>query len=78
MNIRFLNKKEIKDLLDKLDLELKNNYVFIKKNNEFYIVSNDIKSIDFSDLNMKSMGLLFAKYKDNKLVLNDDIKDLSL
>lgn len=78
MNIRFLNKKEIKDLLDKLNLELKNNYVFIKKNNEFYIVSNDIKSIDFSDLNMKSMGLLFAKYKDNKLVLNDDIRDLSL
>ena len=78
MNIRFLNKKEIKDLLDKLNLELKNNYVFIKKNNEFYIVSNDIKSIDFSDLNMKSIGLLFAKYKDNKLVLNDDIRDLSL
>ncbi len=78
MNIRFLNKKEIKDLLDKLNIQLKDNYVFIKKNNEFYIVSNDIKSIDFGDLNIKSMGLLFAKQKDNRLILNEDVKDLSL
>jgi hypothetical protein len=78
MNIRFLNKKEIKDLLNELNINLNKEYVFLEKDREYYIVSEDIKNIDFSSLNIKSIGLLFAKYKGNKLILNDDIKDLNL
>ena len=78
MNIKFLNKKEIKNLLDELGISINREYVFLKKNDEYYIISEDIKRIDLSDLNIKSIGLLFAKYRVNKLILNEDIKDLSL
>ncbi|MCX6712019.1 MAG: hypothetical protein NT139_03215 [Candidatus Woesearchaeota archaeon] len=78
MNIKFLNKKEIKNLLDELGIIINKEYVFLKKNDEYYIISEDIKRIDLSDLNIKSIGLLFAKYRVNKLILNEDIKDLSL
>jgi len=78
MNIKFLNKKEIKNLLDELGISINKEYVFLKKNDEYYIISEDIKRIDLSDLNIKSIGLLFAKYRVNKLILNEDIKNLSL
>lgn len=78
MNIKFLNKKEIKDLLNELDITINKEYIFLMKNDEYHIVSEDIKNIELSNLNIKSIGLLFAKYKNNKLILNEDIKDLNL
>jgi hypothetical protein len=78
MNIKFLNKKQVKDLLNELNISLNKEYVFLKYNNEYYIISDDIKKIDLNDVNIKSMGLLFAKYTKNKLILNYYIKDLNL
>ena len=70
--------QDLKTLLNELNISLNKEYIFLKKNNEYYIVSEDIKNIELSNLNIKSIGLLFAKYKNNKLILNEDVKDLNL
>ena len=71
-NIRILNKKEIKEILNLIEnqwqAKLSLNYVFLKtEKGKIYIVNKDISDIDLSKLRINSIGLYFGEIRGNEL-----------
>ena len=73
---RFLNKKQIKEIISILDkqwgLEEKEfDYAFLMNDkNKIYVISKDITTVDFDALRIDSMGIYFAEYKNNEIRLS--------
>jgi len=64
-NLKFLNKKEIKNILDLIrkqwDCDAKLDYVFsMNEKGKIYIVNREISEIDLSKLRISSIGLYFG------------------
>ena len=73
-NLRILNSRETKHLLEKLEeqygfsIEKKDlDFIFLmNKDNRIYIISKDVGSIDLDILRIDSLGIYFGElYKDN-------------
>ncbi len=77
-----MKKKQIKLMMKELsknyNININDNYVFIKDDNKIFITNRDIKKIDLSNLNIKQIGLLFAEIKNNKFYLTDVAKEIFL
>jgi len=74
-NLKILNKKEIKNILDiikkQFDAEFKSDYVFlISEKNKIYIVNRDIERVDLSKLRVNSYGVYFGELRENELRLS--------
>lgn len=73
-NIKILNSRETKHLLEKLEEQFGCNiskdeldYAFlINKDNRIYIITKDVSRLDISELKIDAQGLYFGElYKDN-------------
>jgi len=71
-NLKILNKKEIKNILDiikkQFGADFKSDYVFlISEKNKIYIVNRDIERIDLSKLRVNSYGIYFGELRNDEL-----------
>ncbi len=71
-DINFLNKKEVKKLLNKIKghygiKELNLEYEFLVNKEKVYIISKGIKNLDLGKLNINSFGLYFCKADEPRL-----------
>ena len=73
MKYKYLSKKEVKQFLNKIKQqykikELNLDYVFLKNKDKILAISKDISKIDFTKLNINTIGIYFADV-ENKLRL---------
>ncbi len=76
MQLKFLNKKEIKSILNKIkdrygikNLDL--DYVFLKsKKGKVFIISKDVIRIDITKLKIDTIGMYFCKVEDDGIRLS--------
>ena len=77
-----LNKNQIRKLIENINkdynIKLDRNYSFFKSDRKFFMVSEEIRKIDLSKLNIKHIGLNIAEIKNNKLYLSKSALDLFL
>ena len=68
--MKILNKNDIRELLNRIKLDSKylKDKVIVKEGNKYYLISEDIKKIDISGLNVKSYGYLIAESRDGRLL----------
>jgi len=74
-NLRILNKKDIKRILNKLkeqfEAEIDLDYAFLKnKDDKIFLVSKDLVKIDLSKLRIDRVGLYFCKIEKNGIRLS--------
>lgn len=72
-NLKFLNKKEIKEFINKLnkyfDCNLDLDYEFLLNKDRIFIVSRGIRNIDLNNFNINSIGLYFGKIGPLRLTI---------
>jgi len=73
MQYKYLSKKEVKQFMNKIKQqykikELNPDYTFLKNKNKIVAVSEGISKIDFTKLNINTIGMYFADV-ENKLRL---------
>ncbi len=74
--LKALNKKQVKELLKNIEnhyeiKELKLDYIFFQNSEgKIFLLSNDFKNFDHSNLNINSLGLYFANVKDKDIRLS--------
>lgn len=74
--LKALNKKQVKELLKNIEdhygiKELKLDYIFFQNSEgKIFLLSNDFKNFDHSNLNINSLGLYFANIKDECIRLS--------
>jgi NOL1/NOP2/fmu family ribosome biogenesis protein len=73
-NSKFLNKKQVKEILDLIkkqwDCELELDYTFmLSDKDKVYIVNRDIDRIDLSKLRINSLGMYLGEIKHNEIRL---------
>jgi len=65
MNFKILNTKEKKKILDYLKKQygavVDLDYIFIKKKDKIYLLSNEFRNFDLGNLHINSSGLYFLK-----------------
>ena len=71
----FLNSKKRKNIINILEQQFgvkdfRFEQALYLNNNELYLISKDIEKLEPKKLNIKSIGLLFGKFKDSKIVLS--------
>ncbi|MEM3373672.1 MAG: hypothetical protein QXE31_00475 [Candidatus Woesearchaeota archaeon] len=76
-NLRILNSKEKKELLNKIKEQFDSNlsdldqYIFlINPKNKIFIISNDFSKIDIKELRINSLGLYLGEIYNNELRLS--------
>ena len=76
MNLKILNSKEIKKIINKIKEqyginELKLDYVLLKnRDNKIFILSKDFAKIDTKNLKLNSLGLYFATIEQDGIRLS--------
>jgi len=75
MNLKILNKKEIKKILEKLNnqfgFEGELDYVFLLNNKDrIYLMTKDLAKIKIDSLRINSMGLYFAELPRDEIRLS--------
>lgn len=75
MNLKILNKKEVKNILNLLDKQFgfkdKLDYVFLQhENGKLYVANRDIFDIDFKKIRINNIGSYFGQVRGNELRLS--------
>lgn len=77
-NLKPLNNKEAKKIVELVKKEfdikdLKLDYIFFKKKDgKIFLVSDDLRSFDFSKIRVNSIGLYFGKLENEEMRLSID------
>jgi len=74
MNFEVLNKKEAKKILELIkkqwDADFVTEKIFLKNQNDIFLVSREVFSINLDTIRINSLGLYFGELFDNKLRLS--------
>ena len=75
MNLKILNKKEVKNILNLLnkqfDFKDKLDYVFLQnEKGKLFIANKEIFDVDFKKIKINNLGLYFGQLKNNELRLS--------
>ena len=68
--MRFLNKKDLKRIFGKKNLENLEGYAFVELNDDIYAVSRDIEKISLDDFNVRKIGLRIGVFDNDCLRIN--------
>jgi len=74
MNYEVLNRKEAKKILELIkkqwDADFVTDKIFLKNQNDIFLVNRDVFSINLDTIRINSLGLYFGELFDNKLRLS--------
>ncbi len=76
--MKFLSKRDSEKLIKHTTLKIDvSSYVLVEHNKRYYIVSQDIKKIDLTKLNIKQIGLYLGAFEEHHhFVVSAEAKDL--
>lgn len=75
--MQVLNNTKTKKILALVNKKLNpKDYSIFQKDKKFYIASKNVTNLDFSNLNIKSIGLFLGEIENKKIKLSKSAKDL--